>query len=126
MKYRASNGTAIANQGEKAIQGITKQGHKIGMAFQIANVTKPLGAVRAMLDAGNRVVFDRPNRYIMNKATQAVMPIDERNGAFVFDIWMPKGSSTVATIGNSWADRDQALANEEEAEDFARPDDLFN
>ena len=61
MKYRAANGTSIANQGEKAIQGVTNQGHKIGMAFQIANVTKPLGAVSAMLDAGNRVVFDRPN-----------------------------------------------------------------
>ena len=28
------------------------------MTFQIANVTKPLGAVRAMLGAGNKVVFD--------------------------------------------------------------------
>jgi hypothetical protein len=49
MKYRAASGTSIANQGEKAIQGMTKQRHKIGMAFQIANVTKPLGSVRAML-----------------------------------------------------------------------------
>ena len=70
---------------------MTKQGHKIGMAFQIANVTKPLGAVRAMLDASNKVVFDRPNSYIFNKSTKAVVPIEERNNAFVFDIWLPKG-----------------------------------
>ena len=57
MKHRAANGTSIANQGEKAIQGVTKQGHRIGMAFQIANVAKPLEAARAMLDAGNKVVF---------------------------------------------------------------------
>ena len=28
------------------------------MTFQIADVTKPLGAVRAMLAAGNKVVFE--------------------------------------------------------------------
>ena len=57
LKYRAANGTAIDNQGEKVIQAITKQGKNIGMTFQIANVTKPLGSVRAMLDAGNKVIF---------------------------------------------------------------------
>ena len=43
MKYRAANGTSIANQGEKIIRGVTKEGQKIGMTFQIANVTKPFG-----------------------------------------------------------------------------------
>ena len=51
LKYRAANGAAIDNQGERVIQAMTKQGKKIGMTFQIANVTKPLGSVRAMLDA---------------------------------------------------------------------------
>jgi hypothetical protein len=118
MKYRAANGTSIVNQGEKAIQGMTRQGQKIGMAFQIANVTKPLGAVRAMLDAGNKVIFDRPNSYIVNKATKSIVPIDERNGAFVFDIWIPKG------VNNS--NRFQALAvDNKETEDFAGQDELF-
>ena len=82
MKYRAANGTSIANQGEKVIRGVTKEGQKIGMIFQIANVTKPLGSVRAMLDAGNRVVFDRDSKgnggsFIMNKRTGAMTPIQE-------------------------------------------------
>ena len=55
FKYRAANGTCIDNRGEKSFQGVTKQGNKVGMTFQIANVTKPLGAVRAMLAAGNKV-----------------------------------------------------------------------
>jgi hypothetical protein len=118
MKYRAANGTSIVNQGEKAIQGMTRQGQKIGMAFQIANVTKPLGAVRAMLDAGNKVIFDRPNSYIVNKATKSVVPIDERNGAFVFDIWVPKGVSH--------SNRFQALAVDNKGkEDFAGQDETF-
>jgi hypothetical protein len=123
MKYRAANGTSIANQGEKSIQGVTKEGRKIGMSFQIANVTKPLGAVRAMLDAGNRVVFDRPNSYIMNKASKAVMPIEERNGAFVFDIWMPRNNKEKNI---QQVNRYQILAdNGDDNEDFARPDDLM-
>jgi hypothetical protein len=48
LKHRAANGTSIDNLGEKAIKGVTKQGNKVGMTFQIANVTKPLGAVRAI------------------------------------------------------------------------------
>ena len=61
LKYRAANGTSIDNFGEKTIQGVTKQGNKVGMTFQIANVTKPLGAVRAMLAAGSKVVFETGN-----------------------------------------------------------------
>ena len=97
------------------------------MTFQIANVTKPLGSVRAMLDAGNRVVFDRGNggSYIMNKSTRAMTPIHERNGAFVFDLWMPKGKE--GTMASANVNRFQALMEEEEDnEDFVRQDDLFN
>jgi hypothetical protein len=90
LKYRAANGTTIDNLGEKSIQGITKQGKKVGMTFQVADVTKPLGAVRAMLAAGNKVVFESGNSYIQDKTGTIKTPIEERNGAFVFDIWRPK------------------------------------
>jgi hypothetical protein len=43
LKHRVANGTSINNLGEKSIQGVTKQGNKVGMTFQIADVTKPLG-----------------------------------------------------------------------------------
>ena len=47
---------------------MTKQGWKIGMPFQIANVTKLLGSVRAILDAGKDVVFEKGNIHIMDKS----------------------------------------------------------
>jgi len=90
LKYRAANGTSIDNYGEKTIQGVTKQGRKVGMTFQIADVTKPLGAVRAMLAAGNKVVFETGNSYIEDKTRTIRTPIEERNGGYVFDIWRPK------------------------------------
>ena len=78
--------------GEKSIQGVTKQGNKVGMTFQIANVTKPLGAVRAMLASGNKLVLKTGNSYIQDKPRTIKTPIEERNGAYVFDIWRPKTS----------------------------------
>ena len=90
FKHRAVNGTAIDNQGENGVQAMTKQGKKIGMTFQIANVTKPLGSVRAVLDAGNKVIFQKGNSYIEDKPGTIRTPIEEINGAFVFDLWKPK------------------------------------
>ena len=125
LKYRAANGTSIANQGEKVIQGVTRDGRKIGMTFQIADVTKPLGSVRAMLDAGNKVVFERGNSYIMDKTGRIKTAIHERTGAFVFDLWMPKAKE--GSIMNVNTGRFQALMEEEnDNEDFVRQDDLLN
>ena len=65
----------------------------MGMTVQIANVTKPLGAVRAMLAAGNKVVFETGNTYIHDKTRTIKTPLEERNGGYVFDIWRPKFAS---------------------------------
>ena len=95
------------------------------MTFQIVEVIKPLGSVRAMLDAGNKVVFEKDNSYISDKSGKVKTTIQERNGAFVFDLWMPKGNE--ATIAKAKDNRYQALMEEDEDnEDFARRGDLFN
>eukprot|EP00959_Pyramimonas_sp_CCMP1952_P226732 4740727-Pyramimonas_sp.AAC.1 len=49
-----------------------------------------------MVNAGNRVVFDKdPNgkslSHIMNKATGKLTAIHEKNGTFQFNITVPKG-----------------------------------
>ena len=116
LKYRAANGTSIDNSGEKTIQGVTKQGRKVGMTFQIADVTKPLGAVRAMLAAGNKVVFEKGNSYIEDKTRTIRTPIEERNGGYVFDIWRPKATGIQGQTINTG--RYQALM--EDNEGFAR------
>ena len=71
------------------------------MTFQIANVTKPLGAVRAMLAAGNKVVFEAGNSYIQDKTRTIKTPIEERNGAYVFDIWRPKAPVNQGDVVNT-------------------------
>ena len=92
LKYRAANGTPIANEGEKTLRGYSNEGKPLGITMQVAKVTKPLGSVRAMLEANNMVVFDKGNSYIMDKNTWAKTKLEERNGAYVFDLWIPKGN----------------------------------
>ena len=55
----------------------------------MAKVAKPLGSVRAMLEAGNVVVFDKGNCYVQTKASGKRTEIEEVNGSYVFDMWVP-------------------------------------
>ena len=130
LKYRAANGTPIKNEGERELQGYTGEGNKANMTMQVAAVTKPLGSVRAMLKAGNRVVFDEGDSFIVNKATGVKTVIEDRNGAFVFDIWIPRGNRQQDQQHEGYQGKYfQALVEEAEeanrAAGFARLDDLF-
>ena len=49
-----------------------------------------------MVQAGSRVVFVAEGPYIMNLLNGRVTGLEERKGAYVFDMWVPKGSD------NSW------------------------
>ena len=45
-----------------------------------------------MLDAGKKVIFRKGNSHIEDRTGKIKTPIEERNGAFVFDLWMPKAN----------------------------------
>ena len=64
-KLIAANGTAIPAYG-KAVLGFQRGGVKGEMKFWDADVKKPLGAVSAMIDEGNTVVFSSKKSYIKN------------------------------------------------------------
>ena len=90
LKYRAANGTSIRNEGERDLKGYTTEGNRVDVSMQVCDVTKPLGSGRAMLQAGNRVIFDKGGSFIENKASGVRTNIEDRNGVFVFDIWVPR------------------------------------
>ena len=97
MKYRAANGTPIANHGERAVKGISGDWNPMGVTIQVAGVKKTLGAVMPMMKAGNRVVFDDEGSYIFNKPTGKYTVIEERNGEFVFDLWVQRAKEDIST-----------------------------
>ena len=64
------------------------------MAFQVAGVSKALGAVSRIVGAGNRVVFDDPTTvgsYIENKTTMKQTPLRQHNGVYYLDVWIKPG-----------------------------------
>ena len=58
VHYTTANGSKIPNLGEVPVSGVTNENKSLSLTFQVAGVKKPLGSVRKMCAAGNRVVFE--------------------------------------------------------------------
>ena len=66
--------------------------------WQIADTTKPLAGVIAMVKAGNRVVFDEEDgenvSHIHNKKAEVTIPIEEVGNQYEFDMFLPVKKGT--------------------------------
>ena len=83
VQYTTAGGHKISNLGMQRPYIHLLDGSKHTMAFQVAGVSKPLGAVSRIVGAGNRVIFDDPNTvgsYIENKTTGKKTPLRQHNG----------------------------------------------
>ena len=56
------------------------------MKFWDADVKKPLGAVSAMIDEGNTVVFNSKRSYIRNDLSGEEIEIKRKGGTFVIEL----------------------------------------
>ena len=60
------------------------KGRRCGMKFLDADVKQPLGAVSAMVDEGNTVVFSqRWGNYVEHDETHERIPISRKGGTYV-------------------------------------------
>ena len=99
--YQAANKTRIYNKGQKDIKAVTGNGTSVDITFQIADqVTQPLGSVRRLCEAGNRVVFDNDGSYVQDKKNGEKTEIRREKGAYVMDFWVRKGDSNGVSIGD--------------------------
>ena len=60
------------------------------MTFQVAKVRGPLGSVRRMCEAVNRVVFDEEGSYIENKVSKKRVNIEKVKGVYLLKLWVKK------------------------------------
>ena len=60
------------------------------MTFQVGKVNGPLGSVRKMCQAGNRVVFDEEGSYIEHKSTGEITPIHNIQDRYILKLWAQK------------------------------------
>ena len=70
ITYVVADGGEIKNKGELTIRGIAENGTRMNIIAQASDVTKPLGAAREIVKAGNRIVLDEDSSYIENKTTK--------------------------------------------------------
>ena len=94
MEYTAAGGHKIPNLGMQRPYIHLLDGSKYTMTFQVAGVSKALGAVSRIVGAGNRVVFDDPNTVgsiIVNKSTGKKTPLRQHNGVYYMDVWVKPG-----------------------------------
>ena len=121
VNYVAANGTKICNYGERNIKGLNDDWNKVGFAMQVADVNKVLMAVNQMVDAGNIVHFEEGNHHILNYKTGYRTEMDEVNGQYTFDMWVPNLGNTLEATAKkkhvNHVNSFQELASEDDEND---------
>ena len=82
--------------------------------MQVADVSKPLGAVGKMTDASNTIIFSKGRSVITSdldgKVAKAAFAackeadtteLNKKNGVYTFDMWVPTSGSIKAPIEGS-------------------------
>ena len=125
----AANGSSIANEGGKKLNGITDEGIRLDMTWQVADVKKPLASVGRICDAGNLAVFTRDGGYVvpeehaegmisrLEKMDRSTLRMRRENGTYNFNLWVPAPPKDVLA-GNRFQELQEV--DEEEEPDFQR------
>ena len=62
------------------------------MRITVADVSKVLASVSKICECGSRVIFDEEGSYIEDKQSGERTPLHKRNGVYVMDMRIRKGS----------------------------------
>ena len=89
--------------------GSSENGILHHLTAQVADVNQPLLAVRKVMKAGNRVVFDDDFSYIEDKKSGEILPMGDDGSMFLLKLWCRRpiradgdaASSDVADIARS-------------------------
>ena len=73
-------------------------GHQYAMGFQVAGVSKPLGAVGRIVGQNKEVVFRHPTNggsCIRNLDNKHEVPLRQSNGVYYLAVWMKPGNESI-------------------------------
>jgi hypothetical protein len=106
--YTAANGGELPNLGQRLMACLTEENTLRGMVQQVADVTKPLEAVRADVKSGHAVVFDDDGTgrgmgsYMINKTTGEVNMIRDDGYDYIMRRWLiPKAAVPAIIAANA-------------------------
>ena len=86
--YEVANGQELPNLGEKFMAVLTSEGTVRGHLSQVADVSKPLQSVRAMMMSNHAVIFDNEGSYSLNKDTGEKNAIEDDGTNFKMIQWI--------------------------------------
>ena len=121
VRLAAANGTEIAVMGEAELEFV-RAGRTCSMKFLDANVKRPLASVSAIIDQGNRVVFDPYESYVENVATGQRLPMVRKRGVFVMELQTEAKKKKNVKKENGFMDVEEVGEEEEEAAAEERED----
>ena len=70
----AANGSPIDVHGEETIEFQISGGRRCAMNYLLTGVKKPLASVGAIVDGGNRVIFDADGSFIEIRPRGSALP----------------------------------------------------
>jgi hypothetical protein len=93
-EYICADGGRIPNMGEKSIPGLSDEGSRLAINFQVTTVDRPLIAVSKLTAAGHDVWFGQHHGVITHGSTGKQTTFAKRNGVYVLRIWAPHAQMT--------------------------------
>jgi len=90
VQYEVASGTLIPNLGEKKFIAVGEGGEMRKMKAQVCEVNKALLSVKRVLQAGNRVVFEKSGSYIEDETSGERMYLHEEGGMYMLKLWVRK------------------------------------
>ena len=97
--YLAANNSVIPHYGMRKLRGQSDAYKPMTMIAQVAGVKSALVSVHRLLEAGNRVHFERGNCYVEHVKSKIRTNMIERNGTFEVGFWVPKTQENVENEG---------------------------
>jgi hypothetical protein len=95
-EYICADGARIRNQGEKLVPGLSDEGSRMSINFQVTQVEMPLIAVSKLTAVGHRVWFEGDHGVIQHGSSGRQTKFFKKKGVFVLRIWVPRARPTSA------------------------------
>ena len=86
--YTVADGKHIANMGVRTLVGTTSEGSRRSIAFEVAEVTRPLASLSTIVKAGHRIVLEGSGGYIENTVSKERTAMYLENDVYVFDLYV--------------------------------------
>jgi hypothetical protein len=121
VEYVCADGGRIPNLGEKMINGLSDDGQKLAIKFQVTSVNQVLVAVAKLTLAGHDVRFRPKFGVITHGVTKRETIFPKKNGVYMIKIWVPRHAPAVLPVAGKPAGSQQATGASSSVSGGTRP-----